>query len=572
MLRILDKPAGCTTHTSLSEEEIKRLYLEPHDGFLEYLSYRSGKKLSPVHRLDVETSGALLAWEGDGSQSSHAILTQISTAFEGREVEKTYFFISDRQPRRGFKSGDKVESHIARVKSGSARSSSGKRGPQYISHAPTSIEPINSSTTFEKVREHGKFTLWCAKPLTGKPHQIRLHAENAGIAILGDSEHGGTIFPVLCLHASQARWKDSAAGFEAKSNSPIWFLQLELLEDPILVSWLAAFDRRQRLVRSLQIFGITSSETRRELHGDSIGAAAAEGTLPIDLRLDRLGDIHQFHWYGNPTRLQQNFSDRELQRIRKFAELCEIKDWWLQCRSNRGSGQIQELIVESRDTLPKRWHATEENLRFLFCRDRGLSSGLFLDQRANRRWISQTRPRSILNLFSYTGGFSVAAAVAGAQHVVNVDLSRTFLEWTKENFQANRLDPSDPRYEFRALDAREYLKWAEKKGLKFDLVVCDPPSFSRTDTGVFRIEMELETLVQSSLNLTHDGGRLLISTNFENWSNQEFVSLISEIVKKFKYKSSREFMLERTPSPDWDFEFPREPRRLKSLFIKVAKN
>lgn len=567
MLRILDKPAGVTTHTSLSEDEAKRLHLEPNDGFLEHLSMRSGRKLLPIHRLDVGTSGALLAWESDGTAGALAAMSQLAKAFESRDVDKSYLFITDRQPRRGFKSGDKIESHISRVRSGGA----GKQGPQYVSHSPTPQEPINSVTTFEKIQDHGKFALWRAKPLTGKPHQIRLHAENAGLAILGDTEHGGSSFPSLCLHAAAASLKDSAAGFEAASTSPIWFQKLELLEDPVLVSWLAGIDRRERLNRSLRLLGVAISETRRELHGDSVaGADATHNTC--DLRLDRLGEIFQFHWYGSPNKLKQELSEVDVQRIRRLAEICGIQQWWIQYRSNRGSGQSQELVITSSEPLPARWHAHEENLRFLFCRDRGLSAGLFLDQRANRRWVTQTRPPTVLNLFCYTGGFSVAAAVAGARHVVSVDLSRHFLEWAKENFQANRLDPADSRFEFRAMEARDYLRWAEKKGLQFDLVICDPPSFARTENGVFRIETELEALINSCLAVTKDGGRLLFSTNFENWSNQEFVFRVTEIVKKMKAKGPRAFSLERTPSPDWDFEFPREARRMKSFFVKVSKN
>lgn len=559
MLRILDKPAGATTHTSLSEDEAKRLHLEPNDGFLEHLSMRSGRTLLPVHRLDVGTSGTLLAWESDGSPGALAAMSHLAQAFESREVDKRYLFLTDRQPRRGFKSGDKVESHISRVRSGGLN----RQGPQYVSHSPTAQEPINAVTIFEKLKDQGKHSLWLAKPLTGKPHQIRLHAENAGLAILGDTEHGGSAFPTLCLHAAAASLKDTAAGFEASSPAPVWFEKLDLLDDPVLIGWLSGLDRRERLNRSLRLLGVAISETRRELHGES-------GSL--DLRIDRLGEVCQFHWYGSTNRLKQELTESDIQKIRRLAEISGIKDWWIQYRSNRGSGQSQEQVITSHDSLPKRWHAGEENLRFLFCRDRGLSSGLFLDQRANRRWVTQHRPRSLLNLFCYTGGFSVAAAAAGAEHVVSVDLSRPFLEWAKENFQANRLDPADSRYEFRAIEARDYLKWAEKKGLQFDVVVCDPPSFSRTENGVFRIETELEPLIASTLSVTKDGGRLLFSTNFENWSTQEFVFRVSEIVKKLRAKSNRQFTLERTPSPDWDFEFPREPRRMKSIFVKVAKN
>jgi 23S rRNA (cytosine1962-C5)-methyltransferase len=565
MLKILDKPPGCTTHTSLSVDESKRPHLEPNDGFLEHLGDRSGKKLNPVHRLDVGTSGVLLAVQ-QGSADCAELTASLSSALESRDVKKTYYFVTDRKPRRGFESGTKIESHIARVKSGGSHI---KSGPQYISHAATTIEPVNAVTVIELVQQHGSFALWKALPQTGKPHQIRLHAETAGLTILGDADHGGTAFPTLCLHAAELEAKVTVAGapLEIKARSPLprWFSDLELLNDRQLVSWLQAIERRERLHRSLRTMEVFVSETRREIHSDSI----LGGT---DLRCDRLGEITHFHWYGNPKQMNNVFQNADLERVTKLAALLKIEDWYLQHRSNRGSGGAgapTEETALSKETLPVRWIANEEEMRFQFRRDSGLSPGLFLDQRANRRWVLQNRPRRVLNLFSYTGGFSVAAARAGAELVVSVDLSRSFLEWTKENFILNNLDPLQPKYEFRAMDSREYLKWAAKKNLQFDLVVCDPPSFSRSEGGVFRIETELESLLLLCAHVTAPGGRILISTNYETWTHQEFVQRATKFAADLARQTKKLVTLERTPSPDWDFEMPREPRRMKSLFIKT---
>jgi 23S rRNA (cytosine1962-C5)-methyltransferase len=570
MLKILDKPPGCTTHTSLSADETKRLHLEPNDGFLEHLGYRSGKALNPVHRLDVGTSGVLLAVQ-QGNPDSAELTTSLANALESRDVKKTYYFVTDRKPRRGFESGTEIESHIARVKSGGG--SQAKTGPQYVSHAATNIEPVNAVTIIELVLQHGSFALWKALPQTGKPHQIRLHAETAGLAILGDADHGGTAFPTLCLHAAELDAKVTVAGapLEIKARSPLprWFSDLELLNDRQLVSWLQAIERRERLHRSLRTMEVFVSETRREIHSDSILGG-------IDLRCDRLGEITHFHWYGNPKQMSSVFQDADLARVTKLAGILKLEDWYLQHRSNRGAGgrnlstgSAKEETALSKASLPVRWIANEEEMRFQFRRDSGLSPGLFLDQRANRRWVLQNSPRRVLNLFSYTGGFSVAAARAGAELVVSVDLSRAFLEWTKDNFILNNLDPLLPKYEFRAMDSREYLKWAAKKNLQFDLVVCDPPSFSRSDSGVFRIETELESLLAHCTQVTAPGGRILISTNYETWTHQEFVQRTTKFANEFARQTKKLVTLERTPSPDWDFEMPREPRRMKSLFIKI---
>lgn len=566
MLKILDKPPGCTTHTSLSSDESKRLHLEPNDGFLEHLSDRSGKKLNPVHRLDVGTSGVLLAVQ-QGSAESAELTASLSAALESRDVKKTYYFVTDRKPRRGFESGSKIESHIARVKSGGG--SHIKTGPQYISHAPTSIEPVNAVTVIELVQQHGNYALWKALPQTGKPHQIRLHAESAGLAILGDADHGGTAFPTLCLHAAELETTVNVGGkpleINARSPLPRWFNELDLLNDRQLVSWLQAIERRERLHRSLRTMEVFVSETRREIHSDSILGG-------IDLRCDRLGEITHFHWYGNPKQMGNIFQETDLVRVNRLASILKLEDWYLQHRSNRGaatSDTQKEETALSKESLPARWIANEGEMRFQFRRDSGLSPGLFLDQRANRRWVLSHAPRRVLNLFSYTGGFSVAAARAGATHVVSVDLSRSFLEWTKENFLLNNLNPAQSNYEFRAMDSREYLKWAAKKGLQFDLVVCDPPSFSRSDNGVFRIETELESLLSLCAQVTASGGRILISTNYETWTHQEFVQRAVKFASDLARSNKKLVTVERTPSPDWDFEMPREPRRMKSLFIKI---
>lgn len=568
MLKILDKPAGCTTHTSLSEDESKRLHIEPNDGFLEYLGSRSGKTLLPVHRLDIETSGVLLAVQS-GTEKSQSLTSALSSALESRDVTKVYYFITDKKPRRGFTSGSKIESHISRVRGGGQS----KNGPQFVSHAPTTIEPINSSTMIEHVRDLGSFSLWKAIPSTGKPHQIRLHAESVGLAILGDPQHGGSDYPSLCLHAAELDVTLNMGGdsttIQARSQLPKWYSNLDLLSDPQLVSWLAAVERRERTDRSLRAMEVPVSETRREIHS----AISLDGT---DLRCDRLGEVTHFHWYGNPLKSNSVFKPDDLARIKRLADIMKCNDWYIQHRSNRGAapgGKSQdEETALSRPELPLRWTASEEELNFQFRRDSGLSTGLFLDQRANRRWVLRQKNRRVLNLFCYTGGFSVAAAKAGSEQVVSVDLSKSFLEWTKENFKLNHLNPEHPGYEFRAMDSRDYLKWAGKKGLTFDLVICDPPSFSRSDNGVFRIEAELESLLKACADVTASDGRILFATNYEGWSHYDFIQRVNAFAQSYSRTAKKTITAERTPSPDWDFEMPREPRRMKSVFLKFPRS
>ena len=89
------------------------------------------------------------------------------------------------------------------------------------------------------------------------------------------------------------------------------------------------------------------------------------------------------------------------------------------------------------------------------------------------------------------------------------------------------------------MDSREYLKWAAKKNLQFDLVVCDPPSFSRSEGGVFRIETELESLLAQCAQVTAPGGRILISTNYETWTHQEFVQRTTKFASEYARLSKK---------------------------------
>lgn len=546
MLRILDKPAGLTTHTSLSKTERAEISVDPVDSFLGHLAYRSGQELFPVHRLDQGTTGVLLATD------SSAEAAELAKVFESREVEKTYLFLTDRLIAN---SELQVESFIDR------HANSSNMNSDFFSAPASADRPNNARTDFKRLETFGAYSLWEAKPQTGKPHQIRLHAEQSGIPILGDAEHGGSVFPALCLHALAIRFRFQGETFEASSPPPRWFSLASLFDERsglTVVTWLSSIERRERLATSLKKLGVNSSETMRLIHTDG-----------GDLRCDLLGTVVQLHWYG------PEFDELDREAVARLAHLMEWRDWYVQTRPNRGKTPSEALNLPSRPDLPARWQATEESLRFTFRRDTGMSAGLFLDQRANRRWVlAHAKGLRVLNLFSYTGGFSVAAAKAGAAKVVSVDLSKNFLAWSKDNFMVNGLPIEGSPHEFRAMEARDYLKWAKKKALQFDLVICDPPSFARTDDGVFRIEKEFEPLLQMCIDVTLPSGRVLFSTNYELMAEPEVFARAEAFVRTRNITAKslslpRELRLLRTPSPDFDFEFPREPRAMKSFFLEL---
>jgi len=146
--------------------------------------------------------------------------------------------------------------------------------------------------------------------------------------------------------------------------------------------------------------------------------------------------------------------------------------------------------------------------------ERGLNTGLFLDQRSNRRdLMPRVKGKRVLNLFAYTGAFSVAAAAAGASLVTSVDASATYTEWGRENFGANRLNPK--RHEFIVGDCFDVLHDLARRGIAYDVILMDPPSFSTTARSRFTTRGGTAGLVAAALPLLPAGGLLIASSNHQ---------------------------------------------------------
>jgi 23S rRNA (cytosine1962-C5)-methyltransferase len=155
--------------------------------------------------------------------------------------------------------------------------------------------------------------------------------------------------------------------------------------------------------------------------------------------------------------------------------------------------------------------ATERYLKFGIDFRAGYSVGLFVDQRENRRYVRQIAPKRLLNCFAYTCSFSVSGASVGAT-TVNVDLSQKSLARGRENFSLNSLPTNDHR--FMADDVMEVLPRLAHRGEKFDMIILDPPTFSRSSRGkTFHVEDDFEKLLMRALELTERDSRILLSTN-----------------------------------------------------------
>jgi len=138
-------------------------------------------------------------------------------------------------------------------------------------------------------------------------------------------------------------------------------------------------------------------------------------------------------------------------------------------------------------------------------------TGLFLDHRLTRQWFRKlSQGARVLNLFCYTGSFSVAAAAGGAEQVTSIDLSNTYLEWARRNFVHNQLDLEKHRF----LQG-DVLAWVESAGTDYDLILCDPPSFSNSKRmqGVFDVQTSHLQLLLKLQSLLNAQGQILFSCN-----------------------------------------------------------
>jgi 23S rRNA (cytosine1962-C5)-methyltransferase len=169
-------------------------------------------------------------------------------------------------------------------------------------------------------------------------------------------------------------------------------------------------------------------------------------------------------------------------------------------------------LLRGADSLPLETEVAEAKVRYGLDFGIGYSAGLFIDQRANRARVRAGAPRRLLNTFAYTCSFSVVGALAGAE-TVSVDLSRRSLARGEENFRRNGLDPK-AGHRFIADDVLAVLPRLARRGEKFDLIVVDPPTFSRNQSGAaFQVQRDFDRLVGLALEVAAPGAQLLLSVN-----------------------------------------------------------
>lgn len=525
-LLVINKPAGWNTHSP-----------SPYagEGVYEWLKHREPRwsELAIIHRLDKETSGVLVF--GKTTEANRSLTEQ----FASRAVRKKYLLLTDRPLARD---------------SFAAVSTIVRAGAKYTSQ-PLRPGGERAETHFQKLSaQPGGHALVEAKPITGRTHQIRVHATEHGFPILGDTLYGGSKARRVFLHAAELSLKHPSSGEELTFRAPCAWSTGEVNE---------AGHARDDLRDSM--FDPQLTNAYRLIHG-------ASDSWP-GLYVDRLSEFLLAQSEGALTTSQQALLV-ELAREHACGGVYH-KALSRQVRRTSTSEASPSLVCGQ--PAPDRFTILENGLTFELSFNEGYSVGLFLDQRDNRRrlltnhiaagfpiWPNEASASGVLNVFAYTCGFSVAAAKAGA-HTTSLDLSRKYLEWGKRNFAANGIGLSGHNFIYG--DAFDWLRRLTRKHRTFDVIALDPPTFSQSkESGVWQAEKHYGRLITAALPLLKRNGVFFASTNATRLEPQHFLEAIRTAVTSARRRILQQHYVPQPP----DFSISREePAYLKTVWQRI---
>lgn len=278
------------------------------------------------------------------------------------------------------------------------------------------------------------------------------------------------------------------------------------------------------------------------------------------LTVDLYGDYAVFSWYNSYVYQIRKVISEAFRQV--FSEVLgayeKIRFKVLDYESAHVYGQ----------EAPDFFTVLENGVLYQVFMNDGLMTGIFLDQHEVRGSLVDglAMGKSLLNMFSYTAAFSVAAAMGGASQTTSVDLAKRSRELSQAHFQANGISTGDHR--FIVMDVFEYFKYAKRKGLTYDVIVLDPPSFARNKKQTFSVAKDYHKLISQSLEILNPEGIIIASTNAANVSRQKFTEQIDKGFAGRSYQILNKYGL---PA---DFAYNKKDESsnyLKVISMKVSK-
>ena len=307
-----------------------------------------------------------------------------------------------------------------------------------------------------------------------------------------------------------------------------------------------------------------AKEKRKAYYQDDLTTAFRlfnqEGDGFGGLTVDLYGDYAVFSWYNSYVyQIRQTISEAFRQ---VFPEVLGTYE------KIRFKGLDYESAHVYGQEAPDFFTVLENGVLYQVFMNDGLMTGIFLDQHEVRGSLVDglAMGKSLLNMFSYTAAFSVAAAMGGASQTTSVDLAKRSRELSQAHFQANGISTDEHR--FMVMDVFEYFKYAKRKGLTYDVIVLDPPSFARNKKQTFSVVKDYHKLISQSLEILNSGGIIIASTNAANVSRQKFTEQIDKGFAGRSYQILNKYGL---PA---DFAYNKKDESsnyLKVISMKVSK-
>ncbi len=463
-----------------------------------------------VHqRLDRDTSGVLVFARRREANAG------LAAQFEGRTVRKTYTACVTGWPHQRREAT--LRDALAPDRDGRMRVVDARdRGA------------VEAVTRVRVVGRSAERTMLELELETGRTHQARVQLAHAGAPIAGDPSYGGAPAPRLMLHAS-------ALGVEHPVNRRR--MRFEAPLPPEFDSWLsrgdlgdAIYGDGAALSRALD----RAVERRWGLGRSADGPRATTAFRLVNERGDALPrlavDVYgswlvaQLYGDDGPW-ADRSARDLLLDRLHGLG----FDGIYLKIRPKQANVLVDTRREDLAPRLPARGSAApddlaiaEDGVELLVRLGDGLSTGVFLDQRGNRRRVRETvAGAGVANLFAYTCAFSVVAALGGAARTVSVDASIAALERGRANLELAGVRALEA-HTFVADDAFAWLARAARHGERFDLVILDPPSYSTTKRGRFVADSDYTPLAAAAMAILAPRGRLLACTNHRGISAARF--------------------------------------------------
>ena len=312
-----------------------------------------------------------------------------------------------------------------------------------------------------------------------------------------------------------SRQKFVAKAYLAKQNKGVgWVFSLDNADSFNEAFFKKQFEKAKRKRTDLQSDPETTTYRHFNAEGDGIPGVT----------IDHYDGFAVVSWYSEGIFRYQTAIIAAFQVV-----FPETKGIYEKFRYQRKDGLISRYVRG--DAAPTPLIVKENSINYATYLDDGLMTGIFLDQRDVRGALTEryAAGKRVLNTFSYTGAFSVAAAMGGAIETTSVDVANRSLERTKEQFAVNNLDGDAQK--IYVMDVFDFIRYAIRKKLQYDVTIIDPPSFARTKKRTFSVTKDYTQLLEELIQITAPDGTLIVSSNAANYKEKNFKQDIDQAFK-----------------------------------------